>query len=194
MNLDLLKDNVYLTLLAFYDNVKMPSFVSLSQKTGLTRQTVSKKVKNLLDTELIIIDENDIVHVSNKLDINVNKLNYILTLYPGINVLTLKEKLFGPVDNISEAAKELGLSRTSIYHCKNSKMVVYGIISEGIVKYIGSTKCYEERIKQHILNRPFLTNSNFIILKEIDENDRFFQERQLIEIIQPEWNIMGKEF
>ena len=50
----LLKDNVYLTLLAFYRNQKMPSYSELGRKIGLTRQTVSTRVKKLIQDKINI--------------------------------------------------------------------------------------------------------------------------------------------
>ena len=82
-------------------------------------------------------------------------------------------------------------SKFFIYANKNSECVVYGIVSEGVVKYVGSTKHYQERIKEHILKRPFLTSNNFIILKRVELNERFSYEGVLIKILKPEWNIMG---
>ena len=196
MNLSLLKNNVYLTLLAFYNGQKMPSYTQLGAKTGLTRQTVSKKVQELIEQQLIQIDDN-ILTVSIIMDIDVGLLRDILTQQPGINVVELKKQLIrqeAVEGNVIDLAKELHMSRSTIYNYQHAKMVVYGIISEGIIKYIGSTKNYEERIKQHMLNRPFLSRNNFIILKEITDNDRFLYERVLIQTLQPEWNIMNKEF
>lgn len=195
MNFNLLKNNVYLTLLAFYNGKKMPNYIELGNQSKVTRQTASKKVKELLEEGIIKIEANNILYVDNIMNIDVNLLSNILTNNPNINILELKEQLFGEsTKDIVDLAEELNISRSSVYHYKNSKIVVYGIVSEGVIKYIGSTKCYEERIKQHILKRPFLTQSNFIILKEIVEDDRFCQEKELIHIIQPEWNIMSKEF
>jgi DNA-binding transcriptional regulator YhcF (GntR family) len=196
VNFSLLKNNVYLTLLAFYNGQKMPSYTQLGVKTGLTRQTVSKKVQELIGQQLIQIDDN-ILNVSNTMDIDVDLLRDILTQQPGINAVELKKQLIkqeAVESNVIDLAKELHMSRSAIYNYQHAKMVVYGIISEGIIKYIGSTKNYEERMKQHMLNRPFLSRSNFIILKEITDNDRFLYERVLIQTLQPEWNIMNKEF
>lgn len=192
MNFELLKDRVYLTLLAFYNYNKIDSYEKLGQKCGISRQTASKKVKQLIDKELVSIDEKKCIVVKNELDIDVWLLQKILNDDPNINAIKLKEKLFSIKENITDIAGEFNISRGTVYHCLDQNMVVYGIISEGIIKYIGSTKNYETRMKQHILKRPFLTPSNFVILRQITENDRFTLERELIHIIQPEWNIMSK--
>lgn len=192
MNFELLKDRVYLTLLAFYNYDRIDSYEKLGQKCGISRQTASKKVKQLIDKELVSIDERKCIVVKNELDIDVRLLQKILNSDPNINAIELKEKLFSIKENIIDIAEEFNVSRSTVYHYLSQDMVVYGIVSEGMIKYIGSTKNYEERMKQHILKRPFLTPSNFIILKQITENDRFTLERELIHIIQPEWNIMSK--
>lgn len=192
MNFELLKDRVYLTLLAFYNYDRIDSYEKLGQKCCISRQTASKKVKQLIDKELVSIDERKCIVVKNELDIDIYLLQKILNSDPNINALELKEKLFSIKENITDIAEEFNVSKSTVYHYLSQDMVVYGIVSEGMIKYIGSTKNYEERIKQHILKRPFLTPSNFIILKQITENDRFTLERELIHIIQPEWNIMSK--
>jgi hypothetical protein len=40
-------------------------------------------------------------------------------------------------------------------------------MSEGKIKYVGSSKNFYERIKQHIRKRPFLEEKDFVILKEV---------------------------
>lgn len=85
------------------------------------------------------------------------------------------------------------MSRAQMYVDYHS--VVYGIYSEGKIKYIGTTAHFEKRIKQHIAKRPYLTSNNFIILADSNniQIDKFKIENQLIDLLQPEWNIMGKE-
>jgi predicted GIY-YIG superfamily endonuclease len=61
------------------------------------------------------------------------------------------------------------MARKTVY--TKVQVVVYGIISEGKIKYVGSTSRYEERIKEHIKKRPFLDSKDFIILKEIDDDE-----------------------
>ena len=193
MNFELLKDSVYLTLLAFYNYDRLDSYEKLGKRCGMSRQTASKRVKQLIDKGLVSIDERKCFVVKNELDIDVYLLQKVLNSDPGLTPVALKEKLFSiKENNAANAAEKLNVSKSTVYHYLDQNMVVYGIISEGIIKYIGSTKNYEERKKQHILKRPFLTPSNFVILKQITENDRFTLERELIHIIQPEWNIMSK--
>ena len=192
MNFELLKDKVYLTLLAFYNYDRIDSYEKLGKRCGISRQTASKKVKQLIEKGLVSIDNRKCFVVKNELDIDVYLLRRVLNNDPNISPIGLKEKLFSIKENVTDTAEEFNVSRGTIYHYLDQNMVVYGIISEGIIKYIGSTKNYEERKKQHILKRPFLTPSNFVILKHITENDRFTLERELIHIIQPEWNIMSK--
>ena len=48
----LLKDKVYLMLLAFYNNKKMPTYEQLGQEIGLSRQTVSSRIKKLINDNI----------------------------------------------------------------------------------------------------------------------------------------------
>lgn len=93
----------------------------------------------------------------------------------------------------TQLAKELDISRASLY--LDNHTVVYGIQSEGKIKYIGTTSHYEDRIAQHIKKRPFLTPSNFLILVEdIGNNNKFNIELNLIHLLKPEWNEVGTEY
>ena len=190
----LLKDNVYLTLLAFYRNQKMPSYSELGRKIGLTRQTVSTRVKKLIQDKIIELDEDNNVIVLEEIDVDKDLLRQILTETPNIDVVDLNFRLNGQlkeVDSVYDLSDLIDVPTSTIYANKNSECVVYGIVSEGVVKYVGSTKHYQERIKEHILKRPFLTSNNFIILKRVELNERFSYEGVLIKILKPEWNIMG---
>lgn len=190
----LLKDNVYLTLLAFYRNQKMPSYSELGRKIGLTRQTVSTRVKKLIQDKIIELDEDNNVIILEEIDVDKDLLRQILTETPNIDVVDLNFRLNGQlkeVDSVYDLSDLIDVPTSTIYVNKNSECVVYGIVSEGVVKYVGSTKHYQERIKEHILKRPFLTSNNFIILKRVGLNERFSYEGVLIKILKPEWNIMG---
>ena len=90
--------------------------------------------------------------------------------------------------------QNLNISKDNYYNQLSRNEVIYGIVSEGIVKYVGCTQNYEKRMKQHIKKRPFLSCNNFIILKQIDNKDvnRFDYEKILIQLLQPEWNIASK--
>ena len=190
----LLKDNVYLTLLAFYRNQKMPSYSELGRKIGLTRQTVSTRVKKLIQDKIIELDEDNNVIVLEEIDVDKDLLRQILTETPNIDVVDLNFRLNGQlkeVDSVYDLSDLIDVPTSTIYANKNSECVVYGIVSEGVVKYVGSTKHYQERIKEHIWKRPFLTSNNFIILKRVELNERFSYEGVLIKILKPEWNIMG---
>lgn len=69
-------------------------------------------------------------------------------------------------------------------------VIVYGIIHEGKLKYIGSTKNFPLRI---IKKRPFLTKDNFIIIKGVPFNTQFNVELDLIHYLQPEYGKGGKQ-
>ena len=184
----LLRNKVYLILLANYNQKKIPSFIELGKLTDLTRQTASNKVKELVEKGLISLDDNNIVTVLNPLNINVADLRSYLEMAQSFNPQELKECLFGlSSETIKNQAKELKMSRTSLYLDDNG--VVYGIVSEGKIKYIGTSAHFEYRIQQHIKKRPFLKPSDFVILAE---NKSFNIEKELIHLLEPEWNIMSK--
>ena len=193
MNVELLKNNVYLTLLAFYNGGKMPKYTTLSKQIGITRQTVSTKVNKLKEQGIISVDDNGILSIKNINDLDIELLKSILISNPNINSIDLQIELFGlKYKNAYDLAEKTGISVNSIYNNLDSEIVVYGIISEGVVKYVGSTKHYDERIKEHIRKRNFLSRENFIILKKVELNDRFNYEKTLIQILKPEWNVIGK--
>lgn len=190
MDYSLLKNKTYLTLLAYYQGQEMPSFVQLGKDIGLSRQTASTKFKELVNKNLVALDEKNNIIVNNVLEIDIQELKYYLDTHSEINIVELKTLLFGVSANKTELAKELGVSRASLYFDDCS--VVYGIQSEGKIKYIGTTSHFKNRIQQHIKKRPFLSPSNFLILREDVGKDGFNIELELIHLLKPEWNEMGK--
>ena len=192
MDYSLLKNKLYLILLAYYNEGKMPSFTKLGEKIGISRQTASTRFKELLKNGLITQDENDLIFVSNPLNIDLNKLKNYLDQNETINLLELKYYLFGTQENETkkDLAKQLGVSRSSLYLDEHS--VVYAIQSEGRIKYIGTTQHFEDRIRQHIKKRPFLTPNNFLILVDNSNSQGYNIELELIHLLQTEWNVMGK--
>ena len=189
MDYSLLKNKVYLTLLAQYDQKKMPSYVELGEKVGISRQTASTKTKELFDKGLIEKIDNKIV-VCNSLNIDVVLLKSYLD-NNRFDPVELKQLLFEDSEQTkTDLAKELGVSRASIYLDQHT--VIYAICSEGKIKYIGTTTHYEDRINQHIKKRPFLTPSNFIVLVDNILGSGYRTELELIHLLQPEWNIIGK--
>lgn len=193
MNQKLLKDKIYLTLLAFYDNKLMPSYTALGKQTGVTRQTVAKRVNQLIQEGIIAINEERILLVKNEEQLDKEYLKSVLEKEHNILAIQMAlNEIPQSQINVYKTAKQLSVSPQTIYSNIEARGIVYGIVSEGIIKYVGSTKHFEERIRQHIKKRPFLERKNFIILKEIDLDNRFDYEKQLIKILQPEWNIMSK--
>ena len=67
----IIKNRVYLWLLAFYNTKIMPSYSALSQELEISRQTVSVKIKELIDKELIIIQDDKKLIVNNPYNINI---------------------------------------------------------------------------------------------------------------------------
>lgn len=151
-------DIVYSTLLKEYDGEKMPTYTELAERTGLSRQTVSKIVKKLFEEEQIF---------------RKNGLIYITTHYIDDEIVE--------VDNSLE---EL---------LKTVSPVIYGIVVQGELKYVGSTENLKSRMIEHINKRPFLTQKNFIVLKYCGLKPRFEQEAEVIATLNPPWNIMSKK-
>lgn len=192
----ILKDEVYLHLLAFYNNQVSPNFTAIGKEIGMTRQTISKHFDSLIIKGLICMN-NSILKVMNPLEIDINKLRKLLLNNITNPIALCKELFFGDALSIQTLAKITDTPRSSYYNSvkesKDGMVIVYGIVHEGKLKYIGSTKNYQSRIAQHINNRTFLTKDNFIIIKEVPFNTQFNVELDLIHTLQPEWNTIGKE-
>lgn len=190
----MLKNKVYLHLLAFYNNKKKPSYQSLSREIDVSRQTISKKIQELINNNIVTIENDNTMRIKNVMQIDEVQLREVLQqrIY---NPTKLAKILIIKDDKVItdvELAKQCGVSRALYYNneCANGTFI-YGIVSEGQLKYVGSTDNLIERIKQHIKRRPFLKPDNFIILKQISLNGRYQDELDLIHILRPEWNDMG---
>lgn len=192
----ILKDKVYLYLLAFYNNQPVPNFTKIGKEIGMTRQTISTHYSSLIQKNLISVEEMTL-KVLNPLDININQLRKLLLNGITNPVALSKELFFKDTLPIKKLTKLTGTTKCSYYDSKketqNGTVIIYGITYEGKLKYIGSTKNFPLRIAAHIKKRPFLTKDNFIIIKEVPFNIQFNVELDLIHYLQPEWNIMGKE-
>lgn len=188
----LIRNIVYVFLLGKYNNNKMPSYVRLGKECGLTRQTVSIRVKQLIKDNLITIDDNKIVQVANPLDIDIDKLRPCFETNEVFIPKILRRKLFEDGEKITrnQIIRELKCSRGNYY--ADTHAVVYGIMVDGELKYIGSTIHYKSRIMQHRRKRPYLTKENFVILADNTRIEGRGIERELIKKMQPEWNIMSK--
>jgi hypothetical protein len=128
---------------------------------------------------MVYIDDEGIMYIANDLNIDINKLNNYLDNELVFDPIELKRLLFprkGPQSRIADG-KELGMARGTTYAITHS--VVYGIVYEDKIRYVGTTKHYKERIRQHIKKRPFLSEDNFIILMEAAD-DRHAHEREFI--------------
>ena len=148
-------DMVYSILLKEYDGEKMPTYKELAERTGLSRQTVSKIVKKLFEEEKIF---------------RKNGLVYATAQYIDEEIIDEEEELLKPV-------------------CP----VIYGIVVQGELKYVGSTESLKNRMIDHINKRPFLTKKNFVVLKNCGLKPRFKQEAEVIAALNPPWNIMSKK-
>lgn len=176
--MNLKNNSIYIELLTNFNGKKMPSYIELARRVGITRQTASKKVKELID--------NQIVTIMNDKTILVQDVLYDEFMADSKSVEKLMEEngeLFNRYfQNYEEQPGE-----------NVNKAIIYGIISEGIIKYVGSTQNYQHRREQHIQKRPYLTFGNFVILQEVPAKYKLFSEKRLIKILNPEWNIMSKE-
>lgn len=194
----LLKNQVYLYLLAFYDDELMPSAVRLANEIGITRQTVGKRLKELKEEGYIVI-EDKIVQVDNTYNLNKTKLKEFLRLYPNYTLKTLVNELLLEEEDLEwselKISKKLKVSQKTLENEREKecdKCIVYGILSEGIIKYVGSTDNFELRKDQHMRKRPFLNASNFIVLREVDPKEKLKIEKEFIKMFNPEWNDMSK--
>lgn len=193
---ELLKNKVYLYLLAFYDDEIVPSSVALAKNIGISRQTASKKMKDLQEEGLIVI-EDKIIQVDNVFNIDIKKLRDILNNNPNYTLQTLVNELIAVEDSKWSPRKISVYCNVSEKHLeqeenKDDKCIIYGIMSEGVIKYVGSTDNFTERKDQHIRKRPFLNYNSFIVLKEVSPSERFQVEKEMIQTLKPEWNIMSK--
>lgn len=165
-------DIVYITLLE-YNEERMPSYVKLAEDTGLSRQTVSRRVARLIEEGVLTVEDN-IVFIEKEFNTEPSGARKKL------------EK-----DKFSTEAEIARLEKIEQLLMPQSP-VIYAIVFDGVVKYVGVTKHFSARKGQHMRKRPFLQDSNFIILKYCGLGPSFEHERQLIKLLQPEWNIMSK--
>lgn len=191
----LIKNKVYLYLLAFYDGCPLPPSTVLAKQIGITRQTVSKKYKELKDTEIITITPSETIIVKNEYNIDKNVLKNFLQNNSNYSYEALLSILKLPFNNRKEIEEKYGISVKTL---KNEETkddnfcYIYGIVIDGVLEYVGSTNNLELRKKQHILRRPFLKNENFIILKKLSSQDKLDEEKLNIKLYNPEWNIVSK--
>ena len=173
------KNKVYLYLLIAYNGKHMPKYTELGKKIGCTRQTVASKISELISNDIVSIDEFNTIFVKNVLELNLNKIKEEL----GIII----------EDNDNEEEKIIDYNK-DVKETFNQESIIYGIVVDGELKYVGSTDRYEDRMFEHMRKRKFLTEKNFVILNKENNKGRFNIERQLIHLLKPEWNIAGLSF
>lgn len=191
----LIKNKVYLYLLAFYDGCPLPPSTVLAKQIGITRQTVSKKYKELKDTEIITITPSETIIVKNEYNIDKNVLKNFLQNNSNYSYEALLSILKLPFNNRKEIEEKYGISVKTLKNEEtkdNNFCYIYGIVIDGVLEYVGSTNNLELRKKQHILRRPFLKDENFIILKKLSSQDKLDEEKLNIKLYNPEWNIVSK--
>jgi len=191
----LIKNKVYLYLLAFYDGYPLPPSTVLAKQIGITRQTVSKRYKELKDTGIISITPSETITVKNEYNIDKNILKDFLQNNSNYTYESLLFVLNLPFNSRKEIEEKYGISVKTLKNeeSKDSNFCyIYGIVVNGELEYVGSTNNFEIRKKQHILRRPFLKDENFIILKKLSFQDKLDEEKLNIKLYNPEWNIISK--
>lgn len=118
MDYKFLIDGVYLTLLCHYNGMAKPSFVKLSEETGMTRQTVSKRFNDLVDKGLIVVRDN-VIFVNNDFGIDIEFLESLLEKYDDYKRIggALYYKKF-PYATSLVAMAHLGISHETYYKSK----------------------------------------------------------------------------
>lgn len=187
----LIKNKVYLYLLAFYDGCPLPPSTVLAKQIGITRQTVSKKYKELQENGIISITPSETIIIKNEYNIDKNILKTFLQNNSNYTYESLLFVLNLPFNSRKEIEEKYGVSSVKTLKNEETKdsnfCYIYGIAVNGELEYVGSTNNFEIRKKQHILRRPFLKDENFIILKKLS-----FQDKLNIKLYNPEWNIVSK--
>jgi DNA-binding transcriptional regulator YhcF (GntR family) len=197
--MNLLTNEVYLYLLIHQHEFKKVSYVNLAKDMGKTRQTVSKYYQALLDEEVIEEDDKGKIYVNNIFNLSRDELKLIKEKYSKcssnyIAYLICKnrypEKTDREICNILEISeKSLEIIKEDIKISEDAiDNYVYAIVQNKIIKYVGSTAHLTNRIERHCQNRPFLKNSDFIILEKCNKINRFERESFYRKLFKPEWN------
>lgn len=189
------QNKVYLYLLAFYDGCPLPPSTVLAKQIGITRQTVSKRYKELKDAEIISLTPLETIIVKNEYNIDKDILRNFLQNNSNYTYEALLSVLDLPFNNRKEIEEKYGISVRTLKNEEtkdNNFCYIYGIVVNEILEYIGSTNNFELRKKQHILRRPFLKDENFVILKKLSSQDKLDEEKLNIKLYNPEWNEMSK--
>lgn len=191
----LIKNKVYLYLLAFYDSCPLPPSTVLAKQIGITRQTVSKKYKELQENGILSFTKDNCIIMKNEYNINTITLKNFLQNNSNYTYESLLEAIGLMLDTRKDIERTYGISVRTLKTDEtkdNEYCYIYGIIVNGELEYVGSTNNFELRKKQHILRRPFLKDENFIILKKLSFQDKLDEEKLNIKLYNPEWNIVSK--
>ena len=193
----LLTNDMYLYLLINQHKIIKVNCSKLASEVGKTRQTLSKYYKELLDEDMVSEDGRGFIIVNDPFDLTEEELTFIkdhIFKEPAAYIGYYICKKRYPYKTDREICGIIGISHNCLKAFKqdiknhDSKNYVYGIVYEGIIKYVGSTMHLDMRIAQHIDKRPFLTKDNFIILEECDKINRFDREAFYRQLFKPEWN------
>lgn len=185
----LIKNKVYLYLLAFYDGCPLPPSTVLAKQIGITRQTVSKKYKELQENGILSFTKDKYIIIKNEYNINTIALKTFLQNNSNYTYESLLEATGLMLDTRKDIERTYGISVKTLKTDEtkdNEYCYIYCIIVNGELEYIGSTNNFEFRKKQHILRRPFLKDENFIILKKLSFQDKLDEEKLNIKLYNPE--------
>ena len=207
VNYSYLRDRIYLFLLCYYNEKELPTYVKLARKCGYSRQTISKKIKELQDAEIMIpmddgkylfvdfLEEEDIekeeVMQLLKEPYNNNELGMILLSM--IRPETTAEEVHILLDvhenTLNDEFKnDLFISKKTPQEIvEERKFLIFGIEYQGKIAYLGATQNYEFKIRSLMKEYPNLKRENFIIMRE-EVNNYQCLLRAAISLIKPEFN------
>lgn len=189
-------NKLYLHLLLYYnEDNKTYTYSSLAKEIGWNRQTVSKYFKEL-EKEGIIEKKGSYISVKNIYNLNLEKLKqlYESNLTDKKIIETLDKSLHpkSAIEYYNEDVPVLKPYNEMFDKYGTINYIIYAIIQEHRIVYIGSTENIKTRIQQHCQKRKFLTSKDFIILEE-GLGSRYQREKYYIRLFNPEWNIALKE-
>lgn len=191
----LIKNKVYLYLLAFYDGNPLPPATVLAKQIGITRQTVSKKYKELQESGVLSANDQNLIIIKNEYNIDKETLKNFLQNNSNYTYESLLAATGLMLDTRKDIEREYGISVKTLKNEEtkdNEFCYIYGIVLNGELEYVGSTNNLDLRKKQHMARRSFLKDENFIIIKKLPYQDKLEAEKINIKTYNPDWNEVSK--
>lgn len=206
-NYSYLRDRIYLFLLCNYNEKELPTYSRLARKCGYSRQTISKKVKELLEAEIMVpmddgkylfmdfleeedIEKEEVVQLL-KEPYNNNELGMILLSM--IRPETTAEEVHILLD-VSETTlnnefkNDLFISKKTPQEIvEERKFIIFGIHYNGRIVYLGATQNYEFKIRSLMKEYPELKREHFVIMRD-EVNNYQCVLRAAISLIKPKFN------